>query len=53
MAPSSLHGVTTCVIGNCGVGFAPARERDRQRLIENGTLTGETPGRLARIARIV
>jgi N-acyl-D-aspartate/D-glutamate deacylase len=33
MAPSSLHGVTTAVIGNCGVGFAPVRTADRERLI--------------------
>ena len=33
MAPSSLHGVTTAVIGNCGVGFAPVRKADRERLI--------------------
>lgn len=31
--PSSIHGVTTAVMGNCGVGFAPCREQDHDRLI--------------------
>jgi N-acyl-D-amino-acid deacylase len=33
MAPASEHGVTTVVFCNCGVGFAPCRERDRGGLI--------------------
>lgn len=33
MSPASEHGVTTVVFGNCGVGFAPCRERDRDSLI--------------------
>ena len=28
LAPSSDHGVTTVVMGNCGVGFAPIRKTD-------------------------
>ena len=44
MAPSSLHGVTTCVMGNCGVGFAPARERDRKRLIDLMEGVEDIPG---------
>jgi N-acyl-D-aspartate/D-glutamate deacylase len=34
LQPSSWHGVTTAVMGNCGVGFAPVRAGDRDRLIE-------------------
>jgi N-acyl-D-aspartate/D-glutamate deacylase len=33
MQPSSWHGVTTVVMGNCGVGFAPCKPEDRDRLI--------------------
>ena len=33
MSPSSSHGVTTVVTGNCGVGFAPCRDGDQQRMI--------------------
>ena len=33
LEPSSQHGVTTVVTGNCGVGFAPCRAEDRERLI--------------------
>ncbi|MBZ6377549.1 amidohydrolase [Pacificimonas flava] len=33
MQPSSWHGVTTVVMGNCGVGFAPCTEENRDRLV--------------------
>ena len=33
MSPSSSHGVTTVVMGNCGVGFAPCRAEDHDMLI--------------------
>ena len=33
LAPSSAHGVTTVVMGNCGVGFAPCRKSDQTTLI--------------------
>ncbi len=33
VSPSGWHGVTTVVMGNCGVGFAPARGADREWLI--------------------
>ena len=33
MQPSSWHGVTTVVMGNCGVGFAPCKPDDHDRLV--------------------
>lgn len=33
LQPSSWHGVTTVIAGNCGVGFAPCRVADQDRLI--------------------
>ena len=33
LAPSSWHGVTTVVMGNCGVGFAPVRPGQEEFLI--------------------
>ena len=34
LAPSSDHGVTTVVMGNCGVGFAPVRPGDHELMIK-------------------
>src|SRR4051794_40233975 len=34
ISPSSQNGVTTAVMGNCGVGFAPCKPSDHQRLIQ-------------------
>ena len=44
LASSSWHGVTTVVMGNCGVGFAPVRVQDRQRLIELMEGVEDIPG---------
>ena len=44
MAPSSWHGVTTAVMGNCGVGFAPCRPEDREKLVELMEGVEDIPG---------
>ena len=33
LSPTSWHGATTLVMGNCGVGFAPVRSEDREKLM--------------------
>ncbi|MGH8977401.1 MAG: amidohydrolase family protein, partial [Acidimicrobiia bacterium] len=42
--PSSWHGVTTLVMGNCGVGFAPCRPGDHDRIIELMEGVEDIPG---------
>ena len=34
ISPSSQNGVTTAIMGNCGVGFAPCRPADHTRLVQ-------------------
>lgn len=44
LAPSSWHGVTTVVMGNCGVGFAPVVPENRERLIQLMEGVEDIPG---------
>jgi N-acyl-D-aspartate/D-glutamate deacylase len=44
LTPSSWHGVTTAVMGNCGVGFAPVRPDAHDRLISLMEGVEDIPG---------
>ncbi len=44
LTPSSAHGVTTVVIGNCGVGFAPCRKEDHDVLVDVMAGVEDIPG---------
>ncbi|WP_370065493.1 amidohydrolase family protein [Mycobacterium sp. MAA66] len=44
MTPSSAHGVTTAVMGNCGVGFAPCRPDDHDVLVDVMAGVEDIPG---------
>jgi len=44
LAPSADHGVSTAVIGNCGVGFAPVRPNHKEVLIDLMEGVEDIPG---------
>ena len=44
LTPSCWHGVTTVVMGNCGVGFAPVKPEKRQWLVELMEGVEDIPG---------
>src|SRR6185437_7575926 len=44
MTPSTAHGVTTAVMGNCGVGFAPCRAEDHNVLVDVMAGVEDIPG---------
>ena len=44
LEPSSGHGVTTVVMGNCGVGFAPVRPGQEEWLIQLMEGVEDIPG---------
>ncbi len=44
LTPSSAHGVTTAVMGNCGVGFAPCRADDHEVLVDLMAGVEDIPG---------
>ena len=44
LSPSIYHGVTTVVMGNCGVGFAPLRQGEEERLVNLMEGVEDIPG---------
>ena len=44
LTPSSWHGVTSIVMGNCGVGFAPVRPGTEDQLVELMESVEDIPG---------
>ncbi len=44
LTPSSAHGVTTAIMGNCGVGFAPCRPEDHDVLVDVMAGVEDIPG---------
>ena len=44
LTPSSKQGVTTVMFGNCGMGFAPCRPEDRERLVHLMEGVEDIPG---------
>src|SRR6201998_815474 len=44
LTPSSAHGLTTVVMGNCGVGFAPCRQEDHDVLVDVMAGVEDIPG---------
>jgi len=48
LTPSNGHGVTTVVLGVCGIGFAPARPTDHEMLITTMESVEDIPGDVLR-----
>lgn len=48
LTPSSFNGVTTAVMGNCGVGFAPVKRENREAILELMEGVEDIPGSVLR-----